>query len=805
MIKEIVIAGIIFSSFNLLAQKQFAYKKPPKEIMELLEAPTTPGIKLDPKGEWLLQLGDPGFKTIADLAHNELKLAGIRFHPDLNSRSRISYSDSLVLTNIKSGKDFEVQGLPEVSKLGNFNWSPNGKYIAFTHLNTSGLELWVLDIEKKKANKLTEPIVSAVMPQNPIVWMDNGEWMLVNTVVKDKAPLTEKSNIPFGPMVRESRGEKAAVRTYQDLLETEYDEQLFDYYATSQLVKVNVNSDQFPIGDPAIFKEISVSPDARFLLVKMIQRPYSYSVPYYRFPLKVEIWDNDGNLFRELFNIPLADNIPKGFAAVRKGPREINWRSDKPASLYWVVALDEGDPEKQVLLRDRLVLFDFPFDGKGKGSVAFEKRFGGVNWGKSDFAICSEWWWNTRTETVSSFNPEGTKESKKLIFEYNWQDEYNSPGDFVTSQNEEGHQILQFDEKQQNIYLKGRGATPDGYKPFVDKYNIESGEKVRMWQSNDPYYEYPYAFVDAKKEIVLTRRESKIDPPNFFSRNLKNGVVSQITNFSNPYPQLVDMRKELIKYSRKDSLQLSGTLYTPPGFTVGDGMLPVILWAYPNEFKSAATAGQIKESPNKFVRLGWWSPIFWVLRGYAILDNPAMPIVGEGDSEPNDSFIEQLVADAEAAIYCLDSLGIADINKVAIGGHSYGAFMAANLLAHSDLFAAGIARSGAFNRTLTPFGFQAEQRTFWEASDTYVEMSPFTYAHKINEPLLLIHGEADNNSGTYPLQSERMYAAIKGNGGNSRLVMLPLESHGYQAKESILHMLWEMDAWLEKYVKQIEK
>jgi dipeptidyl aminopeptidase/acylaminoacyl peptidase len=600
-------------------------------------------------------------------------------------------------------------------------------------------------------------------------------------------------------------GAESAVRTYQDLLKNDFDKKLFEYYATSQMVKINLAGEQYPIGTPAIFRHISVSPDYRFLLVKMIQKPFSLTVAYSGFPFKVEIWDNDGNLFREVFDIPLAENIPKGFGAVRKGPRDINWRSDKPSTLYWVKALDRGNPKREVVIRDRLFLFDFPFDNKGIESVTFKNRYGGVKWGKGDFAVCYEWWWDTRTETVSSFNPDIDDARKIKLFEYNWQDEYNHPGDFITEENESGKTVLKFAEKGSKLYLKGKGATSEGYKPFIDKYEISTGDKERLWQSNNPYYEYPFSFINANKELILTRRESKTDPPNYFSRNLKNGVVSQITNYENPYPQLAEMRKEFVKYKRNDGVLLTGNLYTPPGYSVGDGMLPVLMWAYPNEYKSAATASQVKDSPNKFVRIGWGSPIFWVMRGYAVLDNPAMPIIGEVTQEANDTFIEQLVANATAAVQCIDSMGIADINKIAIGGHGYGAFMTANLLAHTDLFAAGIARSGAYNRTLTPFGFQTEQRTFWEAQNAYIDMSPFSNAHKINEPLLLIHGEADNNSGTFPIQSERMFAALKGNGGKVRLVMLPNESHEYKAKESIYHMLWEMDTWLENNLKQKEK
>ncbi len=803
-LKLINIVSALIASFIVSAavysQDKILYKKPPKEILDLLEAKTTPDILLSPDGKWLLQMSTPEFTNIANLAQPELKIAGIRFNPSSNNQSRISYTDTIRLTQTKSGHDFEVEGLPVNAKMRNFIWSPNGKELVFINATQTGWELWVIHVDKKQAQKLTEPIINAVMPITPVVWADEGEWMVFTSVINDKGSRPVRLVVPDGPLVSESHGKETAVRTYQDLLKDETDVRLFEYYATSQLVKINLKGESYPIGLPAIFKEIEPSPDCRFLLVKMIHKPFSYFVPYDRFPYKVELWDNEGNLFRELFDIPLAESIPKGFGAVRKGPRNIGWRADKPATLFWVRAVDGGDPQKVSVIRDRLFLFDFPFDGKGYESIGFKDRFDGIKWGKSDFAICSECWWNNRMETVSSFNPDSRSDKKKLIFEYNWQDEYNNPGDFVSITNGYGKKVLLIADKGASLYLKGKGAGDEGCRPFVDKFNISKGESERLWQSNNPYYEYPLSFVDINKEIILTRRESKTDPPNYFTRNLENGVVSQITNYPNPYPQLTRMKQELVKYTRDDDVQLSGKLYTPPGFTVGDKMLPVLMWAYPIDYKSEATEGQINDSPNRFVQIGWWSPVFWVMRGYAVFV-PVMPVIDDGSQEPNDNFVEQLVADAEAAVHCLDSMGIADISKIVVGGHGYGAFMAVNLLAHSDLFVTGIARSGAYNRTLTPFGFQSEQRTFWEARDTYIKMSPFNFADQINEPVLLIHGEADNNSGTFPMQSERLFAAIIGNGGVARLVMLPNESHNYDAKESIMHMLWEMDNWLQKYLR----
>jgi len=472
--------------------------------------------------------------------------------------------------------------------------------------------------------------------------------------------------------------------------------------------------------------------------------------------------------------------------------------------LYWVEALDEGDPKNEVDFRDRSYSLAAPFSGDNMEDVSFKLRAGGVTWGNDQLALTYEWWWNTRELITSKFIP-GKADSKEVIFERSFEDRYNDPGNFQTILNAYGEDVLLTDKSGKKLYLSGTGASPEGNRPFVREFDIAKKETKELWRSEAPYYEYPIQIIDLKKNLVLTRRESKEEPPNYFLRDTKKGKMIQLTNFTHPYPQLKGIEKQVVQYKREDSLDLKGDLYLPLDFKEGDNPLPVIMWAYPAEFKSSDAAGQVQGSPYEFIRLGWWSPLYFITQGHALFDDPSMPEVGEGEEEPNDTFREQLVANAKAAITKLEEMGIGDPERVAVGGHSYGAFMTANLLAHSDLFAAGIARSGAYNRTLTPFGFQSEERTYWDAPDVYYTMSPFMHADKINEPLLMIHGEADNNSGTFPIQSERMFAAMKGLGGNARLVMLPHESHGYRSEESILHMLWEMNEWLEKYVMNKEQ
>jgi len=495
--------------------------------------------------------------------------------------------------------------------------------------------------------------------------------------------------------------------------------------------------------------------------------------------------------------------VPIAFGSVPTGPRSVSSRAAAAAELVWAEALDGGAGGVEADERDRVYTLAAPFEGKPAPLMTLGNRFGGVFWGNDDLAFVSSWWWRTRNVKVWRVAPGDRSREPKLVDDRSWQDRYADPGQPVTHPGPFGRQVMMTAEGGNVLFLAGAGASPEGDRPFLDRRDLRTDETVRLFRSEAPYYEYTVELLDAEGGKLLTRRESQTDPPNYFIRDLASGELTQKTFFPDPTPQLEGMKKEMIQYERADGIPLTATLYTPAGFEPGrDAPLPTVMWAYPREFKSKKDAGQVDDSPYRFTRVGWWSPILFVTRGYAVLDDVGMPIVGEGDTQPNDSFIEQLVESARAAIDVVAERGVTDPDRVAIGGHSYGAFMAANLLAHSDLFRLGLPRSGAYNRSLTPFGFQGEERTFWEAPDTYFAMSPFMNAEKIDEPILIVHGEADNNAGTYPLQSERLYGALKGLGATARLVMLPHESHGYRARESVLHLIWETDTWLERYVKE---
>lgn len=698
--------------------------------------------------------------------------------------------------------EIEVTGLPSEPRLSYFSWSPDQKKLAFTHTTSTGVELWVLDVEAASVKKISEPLINANTGW-PFSWFPDGKSFLVKMLPDEKKPLIDKSTaVPTGPRVSVSEGERAQNRTYQDLLQDRADEFNFEQLVRSTLFKVDLKGEKSVWKETAMFTRINISPNGEFVLVTALEKPFSYLVPYSRFPSKTVVYDKDGNEVKVLLESPLLEKLPKGFMATQKGMRNINWRNDKPATIYFVEALDEGDPAVDVEFRDEVFAWKAPFNGQPESVLKTIQRYAGILWGNDETAIAFDRWWNTRNTKTYLFNPSDAGQQPEILFDRNYQDNYNDPGSFLTDKNEWGENSLVINEN--TVYLTGTGHSEQGPRPFFREFNLKTKEVNELWRADGiETLEQIVKVIDPNVGVLLTRVESRTVFPNYYIRNLKRRIApQQITFFPNPFESIKDVRKELITYQREDGVELSATLYLPAGYDMEKkGKLPMVMWAYPREFKDAASAGQVTVSPHEFTSPSYGSPVFWVTRGYAILDDAAFPIIGEGEEEPNDTFREQLVANAKAAIDAVDALGYIDRDRVAVGGHSYGAFMTANLLSHSNLFAAGIARSGAYNRTLTPFGFQSEERTYWEAPEVYNGMSPFMHADKMKTPLLLIHGEDDNNSGTYPLQSERYFNALKGLGATARLVFLPKESHGYAARESILHVLWEQDQWLEKWVK----
>ena len=784
-------------SCQLFAQDGLQYQKPSKEILDLVDVTLAPATLVDDAQKNMVLLFRDNYKSIEDLSKEELRLAGLRIDPVTNIGSRVTYYNKLEVQRVGSKDSIAVKGMPETPRLTNFSWSPNQRYMAFTHTTSKGVELWVLDIKAAAARKLFDKPINANMGDT-LNWNADSLSLLVKVVPKDRKDLIDTSiAVPTGPTISVSDGKKAQNRTYQDLLKNKNDEFNFEQLARSEIYKVSLKGEPSLWLASGMYGNISVSPAGDYVMVQEYNTPFSYLVTYRRFPHTISLYNKNGPLAKTLVDVPLIEDLPQGFMAVRTGPRDVQWRNDKPNTIVYAEALDGGDPETEVTHRDKLMQLKAPFNGDAEQILKTEDRFYRFIWSDDSTAVAMDYWWNTRNLKTYLFSPDQSKPAK-IISNRSYQDKYSDPGSFVTRKNEYFKDVLALDGE--NAFLLGDGFTPEGQFPFLDKFNLKTLETSRVYLS-----EYTDKFEDLRdfnmeNDRLLVRIESKRDYPNYYFRSLKDNTLTQLTHFENPFESIQNVKKEVITYKRNDGLDLTGTLYLPTDYEEGK-RYPMILWAYPEEFKDKSSAGQNTQNPNRFIYPWYGSPIYWVTKGYVVLDDASFPIVGEGDEEPNDTFRPQLVANAKAAIDALDEKGLIDPERVAVGGHSYGAFMVANLLSHSDLFAAGIARSGAYNRTLTPFGFQSEERHYWDAPDVYYTMSPFMHAEKMKTPLLLIHGEADNNSGTYPMQSERYFNALKGLGAVTRLVMLPKESHGYRAKESVLHTLWEQDQWLEKYVK----
>lgn len=799
MRKILFTAILAVSALLISAQDKTGYQLPPEAIVSLIDAPQTPSVLLSPDNQTMLLLYRPGLPSIADLSQPEMRLAGIRFDPATNGPSRGQSVNRITAIKTDGTVIGDLKGLPADPRLGAVSWSDDSKRFAFTNTTDDKIELWVADTETMTARKIDEGLNGLF--RRTMEWLPDGSLVYLRTPAdRGKAPVASK--VPVGPAIQESAGVRGESRTFQDLLKTIDDERIFEYYATSELVRWDGTSSA-AFGTRGMITDVSPSPDGNWILVTTTGKPFSYVVPYYYFPSRTEIWDIKGNKVRVMLDKPLQENLPRGYDVVNPGPRSYNWRSDRPATLMWVEALDGGDYHaKEMQYHDQVYMLEAPFTGDPAPYIATEKRFQGIMWGNDNIAMLMEGLSKSRTRVTSSFNPANPQPTLKKIWELNSDDRYNNPGFPVTVTNEWGRSVLLIADKGRTIYLTGPGASPEGDRPFMDKYDLRTGKTTRLWRSEAPYYETVNEFIDPARGLLLTVRQSVTEVPNYFVRDLKKGTLKQVTKFDNPYPQLAGVHKELVTYKRNDGIDLSFTLYLPAGYDkTKDGPLPTILWAYPREFNDPSMAGQVSGSPYTFTRISPSSVLVYVTQGYAVLNDASFPIVGIDGKEPNDTFVEQLIANAEAAINKAVEMGVTDPKRVAASGHSYGAFMTAHLLSHSRLFAAGIARSGAYNRSLTPFGFQNERRSFWEAPELYLELSPFTHALKVKDPLLLIHGMADDNQGTFPIQSERYYAALKGAGAVTRLVLLPHEAHGYSARESLLHMHWEYINWLDKYVK----
>ena len=795
-----IAALLIASAFGVTAvhaqsgaAQTSGYLTPPKAVVDIMTAEPLPTVTVGPNRGLMMLMARSSMPTIAEVSQPMLRIGGLRINPRTNGPHRMGGGTALTLRDISTGTERKI-AVPADAQIGDVSFSPDGKRFSFTNTHDTGIDLYIADVTTAAPKKVTGAAVNGL--SSGCAWLEDSSALLCALVPAGRGAPPEEPKTPKGPNIQENVGKAGPVRTYQDLLSSAHDEALFEYYLQAQLAFIDPATLRVrPAGKPGLFTAASASPNGQYLLVERTKRPFSRLLPYSRFPQDVEIWTRAGERVRAVADVPMGDTIPMN--GVINAPRSHRWVPVEPATLVWVEPLDKGDLANEVPHRDRVLTFAAPFKGEPTEVAKTEWRYGGASWTEKGIILLSES--DRKTRMTRTWLMTSSWAQPRKLWERKQQDRYSDPGSPVDNPNgtikQTGH----------SIYLTGSGASKEGDRPFLDRLNLETLQTERLFRSDDASYETVVAIVSDDASRVITRRETRTDPPNYYVRQLPGDTKTALTHFTDPHPQLTKAMAErmFVTYQRKDGVGLSGTIYLPIGYQKGQ-RVPMLVWAYPREFVDAAAASQITGSPDRFTTVSGSSHLLLLTQGYAIFDGPTMPIVGPGETA-NDTYVEQLVSSAQAAVDKAVELGIADRHRVGVGGHSYGAFMTGNLLAHSDIFAAGVARSGAYNRTLTPFGFQSETRTYWEIPQVYLKMSPFNYAHKINEPILLIHGEADNNSGTFPIQSERLYMALKGHGATVRYVTLPAESHGYSARESNMHVVAETINWLDKYVKNADR
>ncbi len=644
--KNLLVLLLVFAGFFVCAQDNLQYQTPPDVITKLVDTPLTPAVLFSPDKSVMVMLNRSDLPSIEELSRPELRIAGLRINPDNFGQSRNNFFVGIKVKKLSDRKDYEVSGLPSNAQMSSPSFSPDSKKFSFIQTQADRLELWVVDLTTLAAKKISSHKVNATMGAS-YAWLSNSADILYLGASNENKQAPVKARVPVGPVVDENLGKKAPAVTYQDLLKNPYDESLFDFYCSSQLYSVSMDGTEKSLGTSGVYASFSPSPDGKSILTKILQRPYSYLVPAFSFPTTVQVIDVNGNLVKKIVDIPLADNVPLGFNATIKGPRAHAWRGDQPSTLYWAEAQDGGDPKTEADVRDKVFMWPSPFTSSPAALISLPLRYSGITWGNDKVAWVYENWRQDRKERVYQIDPSNPA-SKKTVFDFSTEDVYSDPGNVITASNSFGRPVMLIQNNA--VFLTGNGSSPEGDLPFLDKLDLTSGKKTRVWRCEAPHYEWVVSLLDAKKPSFVTSRESLTENPNFFLRTSDAKSITALTNFPHPYPQIKDVRKQVLKYKREDGVDMTADLYLPPGYKKEDGPLPTFVWAYPAEFKTKSAAGQVQGSPYTFTRMNPLGPLFWVVRGYAVLDNASMPIVGEGNAEPNDTYVQLLVSNGKPIV-----------------------------------------------------------------------------------------------------------------------------------------------------------
>ncbi len=808
------LSAVIVAALFVVPAANAAYDQPPKPLLDVLHAPSPPLPVTNPVGSKILLVSELQYPPMSRVAEPYLRLAGVRVEPRNHSKHDTpggygirGCASDFTLVDVGSKQETKL-ALPAGGCPDYPIWSADGTRFVFENATSDAVELWIGDASNGSVHRLGNVRLNPMFGAD-VAWLADQKSLLVKTVPDDLGAPPADEATPFGPYIQESVGSTGESSTYEarDTLTSKHDEDLFDYYGASQLAIVDAATGTAKrVGKPGIYAGVNASPDGQHAMVESIKKPYSYAVTYERFPNDVVVFDLAHDTQKVVASVPLTDRVP--VHGVQEGPRDFEWRATDPATLIWAEALDKGDWKVTVPNRDKIMMQRAPFTTKPQEIARTQQRFVGFSWtADPKIAFITDIDQNRHWRHTAIIDVDDPKMKPRVLWDLSSDERYKNPGSFVYRALPNGVYVVRQDGE--SVYLRGQGASSKGDRPFLDRLSLKTLTSERLFRSEATAYERFMAF-EGSSNRFLTWHESITEAPNAFVRTLGDKeaaaeegeakfatTTQQITNVADPTPIVRQIKKKLVSYKRKDGLDLSFTLYTPPNYKEGT-RVPAILYAYPLDFADSKQAGQVTGSQQSFTRLPYYR--LMLLAGYAVVDDAAFPIVGDPKTA-YDTYLDQLVADAQAAVDAAVDTGVVDRNRIGVTGHSHGALMTANLIAHTNLFRAGVATSGSYNKTLTPFGFQNERRSVWTSQNVYLQVSPFFFADKIKLPLLIVHGEDDANPGTEPVQARKLYQAIRGNGGTTRLVMLPHEPHWYTAMESNEQLVAEMLKWFDTYVK----
>jgi dipeptidyl aminopeptidase/acylaminoacyl peptidase len=725
------------------------------DIEHLLEAEPLPPVVVDPTGRYAVLVHERQLLPMGRLAEPAIELAGHMINPLTGAAHAPLDYYGLTLIDLGSREQIPLV-LPRDAVFGYPKWAPDGSRFAFTLTRSRGTELWIGEPGEARARLLASAIDGA--RGSPCVWTADSRRLLCRFVAfRDNRRVFDAiadrlagEALPGEPTILSEGQTKRLLETQLGLVDS-------------------VSSQRYSIGAPAAFESVVPAPGQAFLLVTRIAEPYPQVTGLNVAERVVEIWDRFGRLVRRL----------------PTRARAVEWRASKPATLTWVEQRDDAD---------HIMVLAPPYSGSPLEAFELPNRFSGLRWiGDSSAALVSDYDSSRRRTDLWYVDFDATDSAPRLVTGYS-SDSARLP---LMTTDSRGFATLR--AYGNGFYLRGEELDGPRRRPFLEHVALDTGTRRRVWQAGEEGFEGLVEILSPDAQLLLTRRETSTAPPNYFVSASTRPVHWPLTHFEHPAPPLAAAHHVRLEYRRDDGVDLAASLYLPPGYQRGSP-LPLVLWAYPRQI-SAGDAAKIIGAEGTFMTFARAFRLFFLLRGYAVLDDVSMPIIGS-EGEANDTFVEQVVANAAAAIDAAESTGLIDAKRVGVAGHSYGAFMVANLLAHSRLFAAGVAMSGAYNRTLTPFGFQTERRTLWQATETYLAMSPLLYSDNIEAPLLLVHGLKDDNAGTSPQQSLQFYQAIRGNGGDVELLLLPWEGHSYRGRESVLKTAAQMLRWFDDHLKE---